>query len=278
VTLSESESVTAEFTPMAREELTLNKEGSGAGIVKSLPSSFLCGISCTAQTSSFTEGTVVMLTASPAKGSVFTGWTGACAGTGSCVVTPSEATTVGAAFALIEDKLAGQAKALTVAKAEGTGTGTVGTYPGGIVCYGGCTEQSAKFKEGIIVTLKATPGRDSTFTEWGGACSGSGSCEVTLSEAQLVTAQFTALPIKTLTLGKAGEGTGVVVGKPSFGITCRQTCTTTTAFFPQTTTVALNPILGRGAGSLQWTGCDNAEGVQCIVAISSDKTITAKFE
>ncbi|HEX6754082.1 MAG TPA: hypothetical protein VF093_10910 [Solirubrobacterales bacterium] len=279
VTMSESKSVTAEFAPLPKRSLTLNKEGSGAGIVKSLPSTFNCGAFCASQTSSFDQGTVVTLMPTPAKGSVFSGWTGACSGTGACTVTLSGAKTVGAAFALVEGKPAGPTKLLTVGKAEGTGTGTVGSYPGGIACYGGCTNQSARFKEGAVVALEATPGRGSTFTEWGGACSGSGSCEVTMSEARSVTAVFTAIPAMTLTLNKTGEGWGVVLGKPSFGISCRFTCTTATAFFPQTTTVSLNAISGRGVVEyIQWQGCDNPEGVQCIVTGPGDREITVKFE
>lgn len=278
VTLSESKLVTAEFTPLPKRSLTLNKEGSGAGIVKSPPSTFNCGALCASQTSSFNEGTVVTLIQTPAKGSVFGGWTGACSGTGACVVTLSEAETVGAAFALIEGKPPGPTRLLTVGKAEGTGTGTVGSNPGGITCYSGCTHQSARFKEGAVVALEATPGRGSTFAEWGGACSGAGACEVTMSEARSVTAEFTATPTKTLTVNKAGEGAGTVVGRPS-GISCRQNCTTATAFFPQTTAVALTPIHGRFAsGYVQWEGCDSFEGVECIVATPGDRTVTAKFD
>src|SRR5207245_6577695 len=51
-----------------------------------------CGATCAA---SFPSGTAVTLTAAPAAGSTFTGWSGGgCAGTGTCTVTISAATTV----------------------------------------------------------------------------------------------------------------------------------------------------------------------------------------
>jgi hypothetical protein len=46
-----------------------------------------------------TAGSDVTLTAAPAPGSVFTGWSGGCAGTGACVVTMSQAQNVTATFA-----------------------------------------------------------------------------------------------------------------------------------------------------------------------------------
>lgn len=58
--------------------------GSGAGTVTSSPSGIDCGASCSA---SFSSGAAVTLTAAPASGSYFAGWSGACSGTGSCVVT-----------------------------------------------------------------------------------------------------------------------------------------------------------------------------------------------
>jgi List-Bact-rpt repeat protein len=75
--------------------LTVNKTGSGDGTVMSSPASINCGSICTAN---FAQGTVVTLTASPNGNSNFTGWSAPCAGTGSCVITLTANTTVGAQF------------------------------------------------------------------------------------------------------------------------------------------------------------------------------------
>lgn len=73
---------------------------------------------------------------------------------------------------------------------SGTGTGTVTSSPAGIDCGSDCTES---YNQGTTVTLTAAPASGSTFTGWSGAeCSGTGSCEVTMSEARSVTATFTA--------------------------------------------------------------------------------------
>jgi len=62
---------------------TLKVTLSGNGTVTSNPPGINCGTVCTA---SFEETVAVSLGAKPAVGSNFTGWTGACSGTGACVV------------------------------------------------------------------------------------------------------------------------------------------------------------------------------------------------
>jgi len=79
---------------------------------------------------------------------------------------------------------------LTVAKA-GSGSGSVTSSPEGIDCGATC---SASFNDGQLVTLVATPALGSTFSGWSGACTGTGACEVTMSQARSVTATFTASP------------------------------------------------------------------------------------
>ena len=80
---------------------------------------------------------------------------------------------------------------------SGVGSGTVSSDPAGIDCGATC---SAYFAQGTTVTLTATPAAGSTFTGWTGACSGTGSCEVTLDSIEQVGAGFTrAAPVVSLT-------------------------------------------------------------------------------
>jgi hypothetical protein len=92
----------------APEALTVNVSGNGtvtsspAGIW-SCPGSTcsFVGISCPGTCSAtFSQGTPVTLSASPASGYKFTGWSGACAGTGTCTVEMAAAESVTAIFAL----------------------------------------------------------------------------------------------------------------------------------------------------------------------------------
>jgi hypothetical protein len=158
--------------------LSVALAGSGGGTVTSNPSGINCGATCSA---SFPTGTTVTLTATPDGTSTFAGWSGACTGTGSCMVSMSDARTVTATFTRIQ-------YALNVTK-TGSGSGTVTSSPAGLNCGTTC---AAAFNAGTVVTLTATPSGAFSFAEWSGACSGTGSCVVTMDMAKVVTATFTA--------------------------------------------------------------------------------------
>lgn len=154
----------------------------GSGSVASSPGGIDCGASCSAN---FTGGTTIALSATPA--STFTGWSGACSGTDTCVLTMSQPQNVTATF----NTAAPPPSTTFTLSVTKSGTGTVGSTPAGITCGSTC---NASYTSGTSVTLTAFSAVGSTFTGWGGACSGSGSCTVTLSQAQDVTATFIATP------------------------------------------------------------------------------------
>ncbi len=79
---------------------TLSVNVSGDGSVSSSPAGISCGTACSAL---FTTGSTVTLSAAPASGSSFSGWSGACAAAGSetsCTLTMNQAQTAAAAFTL----------------------------------------------------------------------------------------------------------------------------------------------------------------------------------
>lgn len=69
-----------------------------------------------------------------------------------------------------------------------TGVGTVTSTPAGIDCGEDCNED---FSSGTEVTLTATAEGESTFAGWSGACSGTGTCTVTITGDKTVNATFT---------------------------------------------------------------------------------------
>ena len=78
--------------------LSVVRDGAGSGaVVSGDQSSINCGASCLAE---FYDGESVTLSAEPAVGSMFTGWSGDCAGTSTCVVPMTQARSVTATFTL----------------------------------------------------------------------------------------------------------------------------------------------------------------------------------
>jgi endonuclease YncB( thermonuclease family) len=126
----------------------------------------------------YEQGDSVNLAATPNAGSTFAGWSPSpCAAS---FTMPANNLTCTATF----NTTAPNTHNLTVDKA-GTGSGIVtGT---GIHCGSNCTESYAS---GTSVTLTATPASGSTFAGWSGACSGTGSCTVTIDAAKSVIATF----------------------------------------------------------------------------------------
>ncbi len=96
--------------------VTVTKAGSGTGTVASSPAGITCGTDCT---EAYAAGTSVGLSATPATGSTFTGWSGAYTGTGGCALVVDGPKSLTATFAL-------QTYALSVAK---SGTGAAPSPP-----------------------------------------------------------------------------------------------------------------------------------------------------
>jgi hypothetical protein len=193
--------------------LLVSKLGPGSGRVISSPEGMDCGTTCSP---SFGAGALVTLTASPADGSLVAGWSGACTGSGpTCQVTMTGARSVTVTFEL-------PFYTLSVTKA-GAGSGIVTSSPEGIDCGSAC---SADFVAGAVVTLTASPSGASVFTGWSGACSGNSvTCQVTVREAESVTATFgeSGAPTHKLTVWKSGTGDGTVTSDPP-GIECGALC------------------------------------------------------
>jgi alpha-tubulin suppressor-like RCC1 family protein len=98
--------------------LTAAKAGTGSGTVTSNLAGINCGATCSA---SYVSGSSVTLTAIPARGSIFTGWSGACSGTGSCVVNMSAAQSVVATFtSAVTPMVAAGGDHAIVLKSDGT--------------------------------------------------------------------------------------------------------------------------------------------------------------
>jgi hypothetical protein len=138
------------------------------------------GISCPGTCSaSYASGTSVTLHASPTGSASFSGWSGACSGTGACVVNMSSGRSVSATF--VPKPPPGQHTLTVTVDGPGTVSGP------GISCPGTC---SATYTSGTSVALQASPGAAASFSGWSGACSGTSGCQVTMTGDTSVGAGF----------------------------------------------------------------------------------------
>jgi phospholipase C len=95
VALAANTSVTATFNLTSGIVLTVQDAGTGSGTVTSSPAGIDCPGTCAA---GFDKGTQVVLTAVPAGGTTFAGWSGLCTGIGNCNLTLEGSTTVTPTF------------------------------------------------------------------------------------------------------------------------------------------------------------------------------------
>jgi uncharacterized delta-60 repeat protein len=102
VTLNGNVELVANFSggSPTQYSLTTSKGGSGSGTVTSSPIGIDCGATCS---HAFNAGTSITLTATPAAGSTFAGWSGSgCSGTGVCEISLAADVAVTATFTASE--------------------------------------------------------------------------------------------------------------------------------------------------------------------------------
>jgi len=156
-------------------KITVQKTGTGGGIVTDAAGSLNCGTTCSIDVLS---GQIVTLTAVPNATSTFAGWSGGCTGTApTCSATVTADTSVTATFS----------KRVAALSVRTEGAGRVTSSPAGIACGKRCR---GSFPVGTI-TLIAKPTAGWTFSRWAGACRGTRPvCHLSLNRASTVTASF----------------------------------------------------------------------------------------
>jgi hypothetical protein len=155
----------------------------GNGRVTSSPGSINCPGTCSQD---YANGTAVRLTAQPASGWRFTGWSPTCGSSNPCTVTVTGRHQLRANFAPIP-------QATLTVTVDGSGQVSGSLVEGGpavIACPTDCTET---LPNGTQLSLNAVPQSGWRFAGWtSGNCTASGiSCRVTLDGNTTVAARFT---------------------------------------------------------------------------------------
>jgi len=139
----------------------------------------------------YTHGTFVALTATPAAGFQFTSWSGACSGMGTCNVLMDAAKSVTATFT----STAPPQFTLTL---DTVGSGAIAAQPPAVAAVTSTLAIvarplaiSGKYNAGTVVAVTATAAAGFKFTGWSGGCTGTGACSVMMDADKSVTANFT---------------------------------------------------------------------------------------
>jgi len=143
--------------------LTVTTSGTGSGVVTSTPTGIDCGADCSED---FPAGTLVTLTATPASGSVFAGWSGEGCSTGSCQVTMDASRAVAASFDFVEP-----CHLLTLAK-QGQGADPVAEPAASADC------PSGRYHAGESIQLSAQPAAGWVVDGWVGTADDTSTSQV----------------------------------------------------------------------------------------------------
>ena len=254
-------------------EATLTLTKTGEGEITSTDNSINCGETCEAD---YEVESTVTLTATPATGYSFTGWSGDCAGASpTTIVTMDAAKSCTAHF----DKSSGL-KTITVNK-EGKGKGSVKidirAEDRMHLCKTDCSEMTQPIFTANEIVLTATPAKGFILKQWAGDCSGTDNqITVPMTASKTCTADFDLDPnaeMYALTVNKEGSQ-GRLVAKG--GIDCGENCT---AYYPGGQKVRLEARFNEADTLfLGWKGDCSGFQNQVYVTMDADKSCSASFK
>jgi hypothetical protein len=108
----------------------------------------------------------------------------------------------------------------------------------------------------------------------GATCSdGSNPSSINLGVGEVVTCTFNNTKLATLTVVKAGTGSGTVTSSPA-GIDCGSNCSND---FTYNTVVTLTATADTGSTFTGWTGAGCTGTGTCVVTMDAARSVTATF-
>lgn len=299
------------FTPPVTKTLTVSKNGTGSGTVTSSPAGISCGSTCEA---SYLQNENITLTATSDSSSIFTGWSGGgCTGTGTCVVSLANDTTVAATFATTT-----LGEALNIPGINVTTTGNANWFPESSTTHDGSSAaQSGDIADSQTSSMQFTVTGPGTLSFWWKVSSESSYDYLKFYIDDLVQnsgisgtvdwTQVSGIDIPsgthtlrwtyskdgsmssgsdtgwvdqifmehTLDVVLSGNGTGNVTSNPA-GINCSSGGCAVNYNLGTLVSLIATPSGSSTFGS--WSGCTTASGTTCNVTMNERKLITATFD
>ncbi len=189
---------------------------------------------------SFEHGETVTVTATPGTGYDFHGWSGDCSGTGTCQLVMTSDKTAHASFDVITHDL------------------SISSTTGGVTSPAEGTH-TYQYGDSIIVT--ASPDAGYELTGWSGDCSGTGSCQVSMTSDRSVHATF-AERSYNLTISSGSGG----YTSPAEG----------TYQYQYGDSITISAIPNSGYRFSGWSGDCSGTG-NCNLSMTSDRSVHASF-
>ena len=239
VTMDSSKSIIAEFAKLIFFDLVVQSTGAGSGIVSRNP-----------KEEKYVQGSVVVLTARPVKGSKFVGWHGDLEhSSATCTILLDGTKSITAEFAQL-DKYE-----LTV-QTIGTGNGTIER-----------SLDAENYLEGTQVTLTARAEAGSKFICWHGDVEQSGmTCMVRMNATKAVSVEFEEIKRYSLTVQTIGTGIGTIERSLD------------AEGYLAGTQVTLTASAKDGSKFKRWLGHTTARGTTCKITMDMEKAVSAEFE
>jgi len=229
--------------------------GSNSGGGTTTPSTFTLTANATNGTvaldptgGSYDSAKVVTATATPDAGYKFTSWSGDCSGTtATCSIAMTKDRTITANFSKV---------------VVPTYTLTVGTTTNGTISL---SPTGGSYDSNATVTATAIPAQGFVFSNWMGACTGTGACNVVMNANKTLSAAFSPIPPATYVLTvNVGTG-GKVVKSPDSGS------------YSAGKVVTLKARADSAYRFSGWQGDCSGSDTTCTVTMSAAKSVTASF-
>ncbi|MDP3902047.1 MAG: hypothetical protein Q8Q21_00475 [bacterium] len=144
----------------------------------------------------------------------------------------------------------------------------------GIFCGYNCVNSNANYLKGTSISLSVSPQSGSKFNGWSGACSGTGSCNVSMNVGKSVTARFTAMKnTLTVKITNSSGGSGTVSISEGQGKCSSSSCSHD---YLSGKKISLVASANSGSEFKGWSGACGGSG-SCSVTMDQAREVRANF-